>query len=489
MRRGWRIVFVGISAILMIAASGWAKFGVSKTRAEITMRYPPAFHTPGREVQVRVGSIAQGSRGALAFRIQRLIEQALTRENFKVQPFARTLLDASLNDASASVDWQVRSESRRIHTGEHTEHDKNGKPKQVEDCKQQQVNVTYLVSAGELSLNLTALDPKTQSVLFTQLIQHNYRQESAIAGPKLCGKQAYTLSPDQLQDRRAILARLAEQTVAATTAVVAGYDEPRTLLLAVDNELKPGNAQALGGNWRGALEVWKGATITADNSEKEAARQYNLGAAHEALAVAAMRNDDLNGAKDHLDAAEDGYKQALTLDPGEKYFRDTLERVQADRAVLNKQEEQQLLEQSNGANLAPSSAAPPPAPSAMNIPLEGWPENEKDAVHDFRAYVRTRMGAQKEEPGEAFKQKLMASAADYGIHEAIALQVVDSEAWRLLALKQNMQKYGEDFKDVAADGAVSADEREVLRKRQKTLHLSDAQVGEVESRFPVNRPH
>ena len=485
MRRGWW-VFLGVfPAILLIAVSSWAKFGVSKTRAEIMIHYPPAFHTPGRELQIRVSSIAPGSRVALAIRIQQLIEQALTRENFRVNPFARTSLEGSLNEASASVEWQIRSESRRIHTGEHTEHDKNGKPKQVEDCGQQQVNVTYLVSAGDLSLNLAAFDSKTQSVLFTQLIQHNYRQESAIAGPKLCGKQSYTLSPDQLQDRRAILARLAEQTVAATAAVVAGYDEPRTLLLAVDNELKLGNKQALSGNWRGALEVWKEAAITPDSPEKEAARQYNLGAAHEALAVAAMRNDDLDGAKDHLDAAEDGYKQALTLDPGEKYFRDTLERVQADRAVLNKQQEQQLLEQSDGANLAPSAGTPPMAPSALSIPLEGWPANEKDAVHDFRAYVRTRMGAQKEEPGEAFKQKLMASGADYGIQEAIALQVVDSEAWRLLALKQNMQKYGEDFKDVAADGAVSADEREVLRKRQKTLHLSDAQVSEVESHFPV----
>ena len=231
--------------------------------------------------------------------------------------------------------------------------------------------------------------------------------------------------------------------------------------------------------------MWKEAAITPDNPEKEAARQYNLGVAHQALAAVAMRNEDLDGAKEHLDAAEDEYKQALTLDPGEKYFRDTLERVQADRAVWKKQQEQQLLEQSEAANLAPSAAAPPVAPVTVNIPLEGWPEGEKESVHDFRAYVRTRLGAQKAELSEAFMQKLAASGADYGVSEASALRVVDSEARRLLVLKQNMQKYGEDFKDVAADGAVSADEREVLRKRQKTLHLSDAQVSEVESQFPM----
>jgi tetratricopeptide (TPR) repeat protein len=469
----------------MIAASTWAKFGVSKTRAEIMIHYPPAFHTPGRELQIRVSSIAPGARGAMAYRIQQLIEQALTRENFKVNPFARTSLEGSLNEATASVEWQIRSVSFRIHTGEHTEYDKKGKPKQVEDCKQKHVNVTHLVSSGELSLNLTAVDAKTQSILFTQLIQRTYHQESAIAGPKLCGNQAYTLSADQLQDRRAILARLADQTVAATAAVVAGYDEPRSLLLAVDNELKPGNTQALSGNWRGALEVWKEAAITPENPEKEAARQYNLGVAHEALAAAAMRNEDLDEAKAHLDAADDGYKQALTLDRGEKYFHDTLERLQGDWAVWKKQQEQQFLEQSEAANLAPTASAPPVAPITVNVPLEGWPENEKESVHDFRAYVRTRLGAQKAELGEAFEQKLVTSGADYGVPEAIALQVVDSEARRLLLLKQNMQKYGEDFKDVAVDGTVSADEREVLRKRQKTLHLSDAQVSEVESHFAV----
>lgn len=485
MRRGWW-VFLGVfPAILMIAVSCWAKFGVSKTRAEIMMHYPSAFHTPGRELQIRVNSIAPGSRGALAYRIQQLIEQALTRENFKVNSFARTSLEGSLNEATASVEWQIRSVSLRIHTGEHTEYDKKGKPKQVEDCKQKQVNATYLVSSGDLSLNLTAFDAKSESVLFTQLIQRSYLQESAIAGPKLCGKQAYTLSADQLQDRRAILARLADQTVTATAAIVAGYDEPRSLLLAVDNELKPGNTQALSGNWRGALEVWKEAAITPENPEKEAARQYNLGVAHEALAAAAMRNEDLDGAKDHLDAAENGYKQALTLDRGEKYFRDTLERLEAGRAVLKKQQEHQLLEQSEAANLAPSAGARPVAPITVNIPLEGWPENEKESVHDFRAYIRTRMEAQKADLGEAFKLKLAASGADYGVPEAPALQVVDSEARRLVVLKQNMQKYGEDFKDVAADGTVSADEREVLRKRQKTLHLSDTQVSEVESHFPV----
>jgi hypothetical protein len=293
------------------------------------------------------------------------------------------------------------------------------------------------------------------------------------------------VATDQLQNRRAILARLADQAVVAAAALVAGYDEPRSLLLAVDNELKPGNSQALRGNWREALEVWRRTEIPPGATEKEAARKYNLGVAHEALAAAAIRGEDFAGAKAHLDEAEACYTQALSLDREEKYFRDTLERLQNDRAILQKEQEHKSVERGGGGALPPLIGTEPPATITDNLPLEGWPEGEKESVHDFRAYVRTRLAAQKADPSEELRQKLLTSAADYGVAADAALQVVDSEGERLLVLKQNVEKYAEDFQDVSADGTISAEEREVLRKRQKTLHLSDAQVKEVEARFPM----
>jgi len=69
------------------------------------------------------------------------------------------------------------------------------------------------------------------------------------------------------------------------------------------------------------------------------------------------------------------------------------------------------------------------------------------------------------------------------VKEGIALRVVDTEVARVLFLRRNMEKYKDDFKDAAADGAITADERAALRGRQKVLHLSDAQVKQVESPF------
>jgi len=478
-----RILLLISAAILLVPAPAWPKFGISKTRTRFMMHHPPAFHSPGRELRVEVNSIDMRTGPFLVPRLQQFLGQVLLRENFKVMPNAQTLLQCTLNETAAAVERQRRSESINVHTGEHTEYDKNGKAKQVEDCKYQNSEVAYLVSSGRLVLNLTATDTKTQTALLTQLVRRDYRQESAIDGPKKCRGEVYPLAAGQLQDPSSILTQLSDQAIADTVKIAAGYDEPREVLLAVDNELKPGNAQALGGNWQQALDAWMSASIR--KTDTEAARQYNLGVAHEALAAAAMRNEALEEATTHLDEAEKCYSKALKLDAGEKYFRDTLARLQRDRQVLQKEQEHQFLKQAETASAAPVENAAPSAPITLSIPLQGWPESEADVVHDFRVYVRTRVGAQKGDPGEAFKQKLVGSASDYGVKQGVALQVVDSEVKRFLVLRQNAEKYQDDFKDAAADGTITPEERSMLRRRQQILHLSDAQAKEVEARFQV----
>jgi len=478
-----RILLLVLATILLVPAQGWCKFGISKTRARFVMHHPPAFHSPGRELRVEVNSVDLKTGPLLIPRLQQFLEQALIRENLNVSPEAQTQLQCTVNEAEASVRRERRSESVNVRTGEHTEYDKDGNAKQVEDCKYQKADVTYLISSGHVALNVTATDTKTQTVVLTQLVQRDYRQESAIAGSKKCRGEGYSVAAGQLQDAPSILSELSDQAVVDTVKLAAGYDEPREVLLAVDNELKPGNAQALGGNWQQALDTWTSAAIR--KTETEAARQYNLGVAHEALAAVAMRNDSLDEATAHLNEAEKCYAQALKLEAGEKYFRDTLTRLHEDRQVLQKEMEHQFLEQAETASTAPAESAAVAAPVTSPIPLDGWPEGESDVVHEYRMYVRTRVGAQKDEPSEAFRQKLVASAEDYGVKQGVALQVVDSEVKRFLVLRQGVEKYKEDFADAAADGIITPDERAMLRKRQQILRLTDAQVKEVEAPFQV----
>jgi len=479
MRPAWLIFFV-LVAMSMLCAPLWARFGVVKTQARFAMYHPPVFHAYGHEIRLQVDSLDPRNGAMRAPRIQHQLEEGLARHGFRMTPNARTLLQCTLTDATALLDTAPRLESVNLRLGEHAEQEKDGTTKQVEDCKVQTLPVIYLLSSGHLVMQVKAQDTQTQTVVMSQMMERAYRQESAIAGPPRCQGATYGVARGQLQDPLAILDLLGDQVVNETLPSVTGYDEPREVLLAVDDPLKPGNAQAMAGDWQDALDTWTNASMRSQPGQ--AARQYNLGVAHEVLAAAAMRNWDLDKASSHLYESQESFAQALKLDSKEKYFRDTMARVEMNRQALQQQLEQASEEKSS----APGAEPRQPASAASSSPavsLQGWPPGESGSVHDYWVYLRTRLSAQKGRPAEAFRQELLASAADYGVESDVALQVLDSETQRLALVRQNTEKYREDFQAAAVDAVITADERQMLRKRQQILHLTDEQTREIESQF------
>lgn len=474
-----RLICLFLTAVFLNPALGGAKFGIIKTRVRFPVYHPPAFHAYGREIRVEVDSVDMRAQLMVAPLIQHLLEDGLAHENFNITPNARTLLRCTLTDASALLQTRARMQSINVLLGEHTEQSNSGNTKQVEDCKVQRSRVIYLVSSGHLAMEVRATDTKTQNLLMSQPVDRVYQQESPIAGPPKCRGAKYTMRQGQLQDSLAILNLLAEQAINDTLTLATGYDETREVLLAVDDELKPGNAQARAGAWQDALQTW---TNTSVRSRKtEAARQYNLGVAHEVLAAMAMGNWALEEATSHLYEAQECYSQALKLDPGEKYFRDTMARLRAGQQLLQQQLEQSSAEESADLDAAPRRVASSSA--ALAIPLEGWPAGEAEAVHDYRVYVRARLSAQKGRLTEALRDELLIAAPDYQVESYIAVEVLDSEMQRLVVLRQNVEKYRVDFQAAMAGGSMSPEDRQMLRKRQQILHLSDQQVAEVESQL------
>jgi hypothetical protein len=480
MRRLGLICFVLVAAFLLCRPL-WPKFGIIKTTVRFAIFHPPAFHAYGHQMRVEVDSADRRAGSAMAPRIQRRLEEGLSRQGFNLTPNARTLLLVSLTDSTAALTPTVRSEVVNVHVGEHNETDKDGNTKQVEDCKEQTSLVTYLISSGHLALDVKAKDTQTQSVVMSQTVERSYHHESAIAGPRRCNGAAYNLPVGQLQqDPLSILGPLGDDAASEVLALATGHDETREVLLAVDGELKRGNAQALAGDWKDALDTWTNASPR--SRATQAARQYNLGVGHEVMAATAMHNWQLDDATSHLDQSQECYAQALKLTPKEEYFRNTMSRVQADRQLLQQQLEQASEEGSPGQGADPRPTAPAASASSA-LPLEGWPAGEPGPVHDYRVYVRTRLSPQKGQPAETLKQELLADAADYGVESNAALRVLDSETHRLALARQNMEKYREDFRAATTDGTISADARQMLRKRQQILHLSDEQVKEIEAQF------
>lgn len=475
------MVLVVLALMLTAACQGWGKFGISKTRAVYVMYFPPAFHVPGREVRLHFVSDTFGSEADLAGRIEQQVSQALTQERFRLSPAAPTVLQGSLDEARASVERERRPVNLNIRTGERIEKDKNGKEKKVEECRNQQVYATFLTSRGRLVMNLTIAEVASRSTLFTHTIERSYLVESMADGPRLCGNRTYTVSPDHLRSRSEILALLADQAAAETIRLASGYDEDRTALLAVDNELKPGNALALAGNYPRALAAWEGAEIPADDKQKQAARLHNLGVAREVMAVQAMREDRLSESEKLLNDADQAYSQAIALDSGEKYFRDPVDRIKLAREVLEKMKAHRALDQVGADDLVPAS--PQGSSADAEIALDAFPLNEAEQVRDYRLYVRTHLEARLAEPDAAFRVRLLSAASDYRLTEEGAVEVVESETRRIRVLSQNMGKYAEDYKAVVADGTITPSEREMLSTRQKTLHLPDAMARAAEERY------
>jgi hypothetical protein len=116
---------------------------------------------------------------------------------------------------------------------------------------------------------------------------------------------------------------LATELGAQAAAVVSYGSEPVVVLLAVNGELQEGNTLAKGGRFEDALRLWSARTL---KGRAEAARRHNMAVAHEARAYRLPLESE-----DHrleLEAARDLYRQAVGLDPAEKYFKESLERLE-----------------------------------------------------------------------------------------------------------------------------------------------------------------
>jgi hypothetical protein len=161
------------------------------------------------------------------------------------------------------------------------------------------------------------------------------------------------------------------------------------------------------------------------------------------------------------------------LDPNEKYFRDSVTRLFQVRQVIDGFREHESLERAEAAG----------ARASLSAPGEGAPEGESRPIQDFRMFARQRIMAERWEPSEEFQRKVAARGAESDVTPEIARQVVDSEVKRFLLLRQNQQKYQELFEELADDGSISASERATLRNAQRSLHLSDDLVREVEMQF------
>ncbi|HEY7411020.1 MAG TPA: hypothetical protein VII13_09775 [Vicinamibacteria bacterium] len=306
------------AAVALVLATGiapaMAKFGMSKTKVILPRHRPPEITLLGETVAIEVSSRARAVTERHLETLRGELEAALADAgSFRLVESAEgadNVVRVSIDDLRAHLQDTVEMETRYVKIGERQEWDEKKQKTVTKDVYgNRDEPVTVHVASGHLVGRLEASIPGgiRRSVDIGDTYDQRFRDGQG-------GREA--ASEPALEDW------LVEQAARRAVAVVAFSPDPVTALLAVDGELKDGNRMAESGRFQEALDEWRRRPL---KGNKEAARLHNLGVAHEALAYTFPMHEDAH--REHLREAEQSYRKAAALDPGEKYFREPLERI------------------------------------------------------------------------------------------------------------------------------------------------------------------
>ncbi len=355
-----------LAVIAALASSAEAKFGISKTKVTLKRTRPPEIVLVGETVTVEVAGHARAISDRQLDSIRQRVEDALAADRSRrlVKGGADSVVHISVDDFEARVNDNVIYETHYVKTGERQEWDAKKKQNVTKDVygnKSEPVRVR--TAHGRIGAHVEAATlsgPRNADA--GAAYQDEFKGEVRI--------------PEQASSESSLehyLVELAGQHAAAT---VTFSPDPVEALLASDGDLKDGNRLAQGGLWKEALGNW--VDRKPFKGDKEAARMHNIGVAHEALAYALPIDGPEHRAE--LAQAQDFYKKALALDPGEKYFAEPMQRIEvslqyAANAQRYTDETRQWRDKRGAARPArraeadaPPAAAAPPAATAPVAP-------------------------------------------------------------------------------------------------------------------------
>jgi hypothetical protein len=384
-----------LAVIAALASSAEAKFGISKTKVTLKRTRPPEIVLVGETVTVEVAGHARAISDRQLDSIRQRVEDALSADRSRrlVKGGADSVVHISVDDFEARVNDNVIYETHYVKTGERQEWDAKKNryvTKDVYGNKSEPVRVR--TARGRIGAHVEAATLSgPRSADAGAGYQDEFKGEVRI--------------PEQASSESSLehyLVELAGQHAAAT---VTFSPDPVEALLAVDGDLKDGNRLAQGGLWKEALGNW--VDRKPFKGDKEAARMHNIGVAHEALAYALPIDGPEHRAE--LAQAQDFYKKALALDPGEKYFTEPMQRIEvslqyaanAQRYTDETRQWRETRDKRGGARAArraeaeaPPAATAPPAAAPPNAPAAPRPRPSAAAPRKDPAPVAAKAPAQ-----------------------------------------------------------------------------------------------
>jgi hypothetical protein len=308
------LAWVALGA-LALASPAAAKFGMSKTKVTLRRTRPPEVPLLGETVSVDVTSRARSVSDRHLDVVRRRVQDAVSADKsmrLVEAKAADNVVRVEVDGLEARVDDNTIYEEHYVKIGERQEWDDKKKKMVTKDVygnRQEPVRLRKV--RGRVDARVQVETPAGQR---TADAGTTYEREF----------KGNVNVPEEASSESRLEAALIDEAARRAAAAVSFSPDPVEAMLAVDGELKDGNRLAEAGLWKEAMASWSARTFKGD---KEAARLHNVGVAHEAFAYGMAIDSPEHHAE--LEQAADSYKKALALDPGEKYFAEPIQRVQA----------------------------------------------------------------------------------------------------------------------------------------------------------------
>ncbi len=478
-----------IAAIALIAYGGEFRIGSNKPES-VSLTIP---RSPDAVVKAKsLGMRFESNHPKFSPRLQQLgqfIRQDLSKEfDFSNAAPDAALLVSIQSYEPVQISEQKAMENRTINTG----------TSQKPNFEQRSVEVVYRLVHGSLTAGVFMTDKANQQLdSFTAKAEINRKDELSVNGqapqaqastadwnvlkgikkPTFGAQKkeegphivtAESLETEMLQN---LASKIRNRYVATTDSV--------EIFLAVDPELKLGDKLAESGQWKEALDSW----TAADMKKNPADRLYNMAVAKEALAYAEYaREQNLETFLPKFQESMDLYTGALHADPGEKYMRQAVDRLELAKANIDNVRKMEVDRQEQTARAAQQALANAQRAKLRDAALKDKTPDTQDEA-SFRSDVRTELRDVTGDVSDPKRDELVALGQKLGLSDLRSERVVLQEIDRKKKIGESLGLYENLFKSMVADGKITPAKRTRLREVAKKLDLDATDTKKVESAY------
>jgi len=421
---------------------------------------PPERFLSGKTMQVKIGSAPKSFHRQIE--LLSAVERALSAQFVRVESGEADVIfeiDVIAYEPPAIREYEVR-ETQKVQIGETPLYNKDGTPKKnlfgghaTQPIYQEQVvPVGYWEGKGRLAIRLSArpqassaaVDSASATAQFSE--KHKIGESAASPSLNVLGHDIGSVfglmkRPPQEQVRPttdSLDLQFIEQVSATTGKRFAKTVNEVGVVLSSEASLAAGTAQALTGDWPGAIQTWDQATLK--NSKAEWMRQYNLGLGHVALAFHTYdQGEDAATAASIFERAGQHLLKASSLKPKEKHVTAALQQYASFKAAIQNMSSETAVREAREKRALDEIAA-----KQKKVLLDKRPDSAKES--SFRQLVALRIrGAKGPLPGDERSSLETLGQKAYGLTSAQSQRIVFQENDRITSAAASVETYEQLF--------------------------------------------